>query len=135
MPGAQKNKIVIVDENALFSKTVGLILSTKLNSEARSVKSAKDLFELLKTYSPDVIIYDLFLTENFSGTIKKIQTQRPKAKVIVLSFDTGDEIAKFCFEQGAKGFLGKANTEIREIVDYVSKVIAGKAETLIPQKI
>jgi DNA-binding NarL/FixJ family response regulator len=72
------------------------------------VKESGELYDLLKTVTPDLVIVDPF-TPGFEGikTMEEIKNLSPAARMLVLTFQEGEEYSKLTREAGADGYLFK----------------------------
>lgn len=128
-----KQKIIIVDNNELFRYTFEQVLKRDFRVQVEYAANAKELHEIMRSFYPDLIIYDLFsASNNFEATMRKIKLQAPNAKVVVLSYEVEREIIDFCIDNGVDGFFNKNITDIELVNNAIKKIIAGERVILNP---
>jgi len=83
------------------------------------------LMEVLKTKVPDLLIVDIS-TPNLRTTevIRKIKEFHAPIKVLFLSMHEHQEYLNYALEQGAEGFIVKANMDV-ELSPAIEKVRQG----------
>lgn len=120
----EKINVCIVDDHAIVR--VGISRLLKLNPRIGKILEAGngiELFELLKTQTPDVILLDLQMPgmtgkEICQILVKKFQT----IKILVLSMNDGLEMVDFMIQQGAHGFISK-NSNADDLAESILAVI------------
>ena len=119
-------KLAVVDDQALFRKGMIAMLNSipdfKIELEA---ENGNDLFEKLKIYQDiEVILLDLRMPEmNGIEATKKLKTQHPTIKIIIISVHDDTDIITHLFEIGANGYLDK-NSHPDEVERAIRDVIA-----------
>ncbi|NOZ47334.1 MAG: response regulator transcription factor [Chlorobi bacterium] len=104
-----KIKVIIVEDQEIVRDGLSLILSAQdgidLIGEAAS---PKELFELLVTDIPDIILMDIGLPQ-MSGIelTRKIISEYTKIKVVFLTANPNNITVEHCLMAGGKGFLTK----------------------------
>lgn len=126
--------IIIVDDEKLVRS--GLISLLK-GSEVKVIGEASngnELFELLSTKAPDVILLDLEMpTLNGSRTLNKLRKQFPSQKAIIVSKYHDEELIKDLFNRGACGFISKSTSHVDLLITAIKKVhVDGSYKENIP---
>lgn len=120
----EKINVCIVDDHAIVR--VGIIRLLKLNPRIGKLYEASDgvqLFELLKTQTPDVIILDLQMRPMTGKEICQILVKKfPTIKILILSMNDGLEMVDFMIQQGAHGFISK-NSSADDLAESIIAVV------------
>lgn len=120
----QKINVCLVDDHALVR--VGLSRLLKLNPRISKIFQAGngiELFELLKTQTPDVILLDLQMLGMSGKEICQILVKKfPEIKILVLSMNDGLEMVDFMIQQGAHGFISK-NSSSDDLAESIITVV------------
>ncbi len=121
-------RVLVVDDHAIIRKGIGAVLDLvpdiDLIGEAENGKQAIILDQEL---APDVILMDLMMPEmDGIECIKQIKTQRPKARILVLTNFAGEEMIFPAIKAGAMGYHLKDSSPDR-LVDAIRLVNQGVA--------
>ena len=101
------NKLLIIDDDEDISAMLFLLLRSK-NFEVAVVTKSEDIFYKIKTYQPDIILLDVFLTGYDGRIICKQLKFHPDSKHIHVIMVSGDEEVLQTVEQyGANDFIQK----------------------------
>ncbi len=126
--------ICILDSSKLFSQGLAEILKNKWNVSIVHAANENALFLLLEKSSPDIIIYDLFSTSlSFETAMKTILGKSSQSKVVVLSFETNEDLIEMCIQNGASGFFDKNIADNDLIFDTIKKIVKGEVSILTSQ--
>ncbi len=122
--------ILLVDDHALFSKSLEIALSD--HSEIESFDSINDisqLEDLIASKKPDIILMDINLkniaSEDGLELAKQILSRHPEQRIVILS---GYDLPVYRSEAkklGAKGFVNK-NIEPENLISVLSKIMQGR---------
>ncbi len=122
--------ILLVDDHALFSKSLEIALSDY--PEIKTFKSINDislLDKFIEKNAPDILLMDINLknitSEDGLELAKQILSNYPEQKIVILS---GYDLPVYRNEAkkiGAKGFINK-NTEPEKLIAFLSQIIQGK---------
>lgn len=121
-------EIIIVDNHEFIRAGLKSILAgigdIKVVGEAAT---GHDLLQALREKTPDALVLDMSRPE-LSGLklIKRIKTEWPKQKILVLTMHTNKQYAVRVIRAGATGFLSKASAS-EELVAAWRKIAAGRA--------
>lgn len=120
----EKIKVCIVDDHAIVR--VGISRLLKLNPRMGKILEAGngiELFELLKTQTPDVILLDLQMPGITGKEICQILVKKfPTIKILILSMNDGLEMVDFMIQQGAHGFISK-NSNADDLAESILAVV------------
>ncbi|HBH85826.1 MAG: histidine kinase [Bacteroidetes bacterium GWE2_41_25] len=115
MPNTKKNLIFLVDDDALFLKSLEIEFSENTKSEIRSFVTGEEC--LANIYqNPDIIILDYYLNSvnkdaiNGLETLEKIKTANILLPVIMLSSQDKIEVAVNCMKNQAFDYIVKSET-------------------------
>ncbi|MEH2955006.1 response regulator transcription factor [Candidatus Merdisoma sp. JLR.KK011] len=122
--------ILLVDDHALFSKSLEIALSDY--PEIKTFKSIHDislLDKFIEEDAPDILLMDINLknitSEDGLELAKQILSNYPEQKIVILS---GYDLPVYRNEAkkiGAKGFINK-NTEPEKLIAFLSQIMQGK---------
>jgi DNA-binding NarL/FixJ family response regulator len=120
-------RVLLVDDHALLRTGVANIINQE--PDLRVVAEAGNGVEALAAYEqhrPDVTLLDLRMpVMEGVEVVRRIRTQDPAARVIVLTtYDTDDEISQ-ALKAGAKAYVLK-DIAAEELVTCIRDVLAGK---------
>lgn len=120
----KKIDICIVDDHAIVR--VGISRLLKLSPRIGKIIEVGDgiqLFELLKTQIPDVILLDLQMPGMSGREICQILVKKfPKIKILILSMNDGLEMVDFMIQRGAHGFISK-NSSADDLAESIVAVV------------
>lgn len=122
----QPIRILIVDDHPIMRVGItALIASCKEMETVAQAGNGDEAIKLHALHQPDITLMDLRLP-GISGveTIRRIRSQSPKAKFIVLTTYEGDEDIYQAMEAGAAGYLVKGMPQ-EMLVSAVKKVHGG----------
>ena len=134
MAEGRKIKVVIADDQMVLAEGIKSVLETDKEIEVCGVaQDGFEALELVKTTSPDVVLMDIRMP-NMNGVVatKRIKSEYPNVKVVVLTtFDDSDYILS-AINYGASGYLLK-DIGSTALIDAVKNAYAG--DTILPAKI
>jgi len=122
-----KTKIILVDDHQIVRD--GISASLLMYSEIEVVAEAangKELFILLDSFSPDIIVLDISMPD-LSGIeiCKKLKADFPEIKVIIFTGDQNQNAIFEALEAGADGFVPK-EAPGKDLVDAIHAVNKGE---------
>lgn len=122
----EKIKIVLVDDQQMFRDGVKLVLSDEVNIELiGELGNGKDLYELLKSKSPDLIITDISMPDISGIEITRfVSDNYPEIKVLVLSMHSNEEFITKALSAGANGYLPE-DTSMKELLEATNTISRG----------
>ncbi|NCB91167.1 MAG: response regulator transcription factor [Clostridia bacterium] len=118
--------LVIVDDDFLVAASLETILNANESIQVLATGSdGSDAIKLYQEYQPDVLLVDIQMKQ-VSGleASKKILTQFPNAKILLLTTFSDDEYIVKALQIGAKGYLLKQDYE--SIVPAIKAVYSGQ---------
>jgi DNA-binding NarL/FixJ family response regulator len=122
MPSKSIN-LAIVDDHALFRKTLKIFLSEQENMQV--VLQTSDIFELLNklsTISIDILLMDIFLPGSPGvDAVKLIRQGYPGIKILILSSSTDMALVNDLVDAGIYGYISKAD-EPEELLQAIQEV-------------
>ena len=121
-------RVLVVDDHAIIRKgmraVLDLVPDIDLVGEAENGKQA---VKLDRELTPDVILMDLMMPEmDGIACIKQIKTQRPKARILVLTNFAGEEMIFPAIKAGAMGYHLKDSSP-EALIDAIRQVNQGVA--------
>ncbi|PCJ97379.1 MAG: DNA-binding response regulator [Flavobacteriaceae bacterium] len=119
-------KVLIADNHPIVRIGVKEVLrSTKDFEVINDVSTSTELFEALKTSTPDVVMLEMDIPEiNGIATLRKIKLEYPNIKVLMYSGQSEDVYALSTIRAGAFGYLSKA-ADLDYIISAIKKVSKG----------
>jgi DNA-binding NarL/FixJ family response regulator len=105
-------RVVIVDDHALFSQGLALLLESRAGDTFTvegSATTGEEAVALVGRHRADIAIVDLALPP-LGGveTIRRIKSSYPSARVLALSGTEDLDLAAAALRAGAEGYLGKS---------------------------
>ena len=124
---SEKIRLMLVDDQKLFREGMATLIESEddlvVVGEAGNGQEAIDLYAGLR---PDVVLMDVQMPEvNGVEATRRICTQDPQGKIIILTTFDNDEYLFEGIRAGARGYLLKA-TNIRKLVEAVRVVYRGE---------
>jgi DNA-binding NarL/FixJ family response regulator len=89
-------------------------------------QSGAELFALLKTVVADIVLLDIILPD-ISGIeiARRLKTEYPKLKILVLSADNSASTIKEMIDIGIDGFIGKRESGIDLFTEAIHSIMQG----------
>jgi two-component system, OmpR family, response regulator len=115
MLNEKKILIFLVDDDALFLKSIGIDFTQNTQSEVKSYATGELCIEQI-SLNPDIIILDYHLNSvnklaiNGLETLDKIKGINPRIPVIMLSSQDKIEVAVNCMKHQAFDYIVKSET-------------------------
>ena len=119
-------KIVLVDDHDIVRDGLKVLLMNLSDIKViGEVSSGRELFNLLLTIKPDVVLMDITLPK-MSGIVitEKLRSEFPDIKVIMLTASVNDKSISDSFKAGALGYLPK-NIKQEELIEAIREVYKG----------
>ena len=119
-------KILVAEDDRFLSK----VYTTKLEKAGYEVKNALDgteVFQILKNFTPDVILLDLIMPlKDGLITLKELKSNDKYKNIpVIIASNLGqkDEIDKG-ISLGAADYLVKSDTTIEKLIEKVNKLVS-----------
>jgi DNA-binding NarL/FixJ family response regulator len=124
---ADKIRIMLVEDHQVVRQGLEALLSTTDDMEvAGSVGDGWEAIEAFRMVRPDVTLIDLQLPKlGGADTIRRIRTEFPQARFIVLTTFDGDEDIYRALQAGARAYLLKG-MPLEELLTTIHAVHSGK---------
>ena len=118
--------VLIADSHPIVRLGIKEVLaSTNTFNVIADVASTTELFNKLKTVSPDVVMLEMDIPEiNGIATLRKIKQDFPNTKVLMYSGQSEDVYALSTIRAGAFGYLSKT-ADVDYIITALQKVAEG----------
>ena len=119
-------RVVVVDDHMVVRAGLKAVLQSASDIEVVAEgASGVDALELVRLHDPDVVVMDLSM-EPMGGdeATKRLHDLGVRAKVLVLTMHSPDDVLVPLMQTGASGFLEKHAAD-RELVDAVRTVARG----------
>jgi DNA-binding NtrC family response regulator len=119
----QKEKIVLVDDDALIVSMLSRTLKKENYEVFSESKEFGDIVNTILAYAPDVVLLDIRLPgTNGIDILKKIKERNTGTQVIMVTSDESAETAVTCMKLGAADYLTKP-FNIEEVKIVVANVL------------
>ena len=122
---ADTKNIIIVDDHKIVRDGIrAMLMCQKLFSVVADVASGHELFEIIESQNPDIIVLDIAMPEmNGVEITEKLSQEYPTVKVLILSANATEEWIVSAVKAGAMGFLPKecSRDEFIKALNYISK--------------
>jgi DNA-binding NarL/FixJ family response regulator len=124
---SSKIRILIVDDHAVLREGLTLIIESQADLQVvAETGTGKQAIALFEEHLPDITLMDLGLPDIHGiDVIKRLRTNHPDARIIVLTTYLGDVQALRALQAGASGYLLKATLR-RDLLDTIRAVHAGQ---------
>lgn len=119
-------KVLIADNHPIVRLGIRQVLESSSDIEViADVSTTKELFNTLKTASPDVVMLEMDIPEiNGIATLRKLKLEFPDIKTLMYSGQSEDVYALSTIRAGAFGYLSKT-ADLEYIISAVKKVSEG----------
>jgi DNA-binding NarL/FixJ family response regulator len=120
-------RLAIVDDHLLFRKALSNYLAEQVNIRiVINVPDLETLVDKLKHYSIDVLLLDILLPGPVSyETIKKIQLEYPRTKILILSMCNDLGVLSDLLDLGVHGCVSKAD-DPEELFTAINTIATNK---------
>ncbi len=120
-------KIILVEDHQIVRDGIKALIADNGSIEIiGEAKSAYELFELLKTQIPDIVLLDISLpTMSGIEVSKMLSADFPQIKKLMLSMYTSEDFIFNALKTGINGYLSK-NTTREELLQAIHDVSNGK---------
>jgi len=119
----QNKKVLIVEDDALLLRVLSEIFTVE-GFEIATVENGLEVADLVKSFSPDIILLDLIIPgiDGFA-VLKQLKANEATKKIPVVILSNLEDVGdiKSGKALGADEYFIKANIEVAKIVDYVKK--------------
>ena len=127
---ADKLRLVIVDDHALFREGLASVLSAEADIEVIGMGgSAQEAIRLAAELLPEVILMDIDMPGSGLEAARVIARDCPAVRIVVLTASESDDHLMTALKIGARAFILKG-VAARELIRILHAVAAG--ETYIP---
>lgn len=117
---------MIVDDHSIVRDGIKALLMNVSNIDIiGEAADGTELFMLLNTLQPDIILLDISMPDYSGIEISKRLQNDYNIKIIMLTADTSDESVQNALQSGAYGYLPK-NTKREELIYAINKVNLGE---------
>jgi DNA-binding NarL/FixJ family response regulator len=104
-----RTRVLCVDDNELLLKSMQRVVERNPHMQwVGSLDRADTLIEAAKRLCPDVVVLDIHMPgASALEELRKLTTQCPKSRVLILSSDTTQATVLKAIEYGAWGYISK----------------------------
>ncbi len=122
-----KIRIFLVDDHQLVRDGIkALLMSAEDLTILGEASSGKECFEKIAADQPDILILDISLPDtNGIEITKRISTEYPDMRVLILSMYTNEDFIFNAVKAGARGYLPK-NTSREELLEAIHTIYNGE---------
>jgi two-component system, NarL family, nitrate/nitrite response regulator NarL len=123
---ADKPRVLIVDDHALFRESVARLLQAEHDFETRHCASVRECLSLIADWPPDVVLLDFDLgSEKGSAFLAQAQAAGFRGKTLVLTAGVNELEAADLIRQGISGIVLKHSSPT-ELSAGIREALAGK---------
>jgi two-component system, OmpR family, response regulator len=128
MTNVKKTLIFLVDDDALFLKSLEIEFAQITESIVKSFATGEECIENL-SQNPDIIILDYYLNSIDKNaidgleTLDKIKTANPQIPVIMLSSQDSIEVAVNCMKHHAFDYIVKSETAFIRLQKAITTIV------------
>jgi len=119
---------ILVDDHALFRLGVKSAL-TSSHTDINIIGEAdcgKELFRLLETVTPDILLLDIILPDTTGIEIaEKLRKEKPEIKILAISAENTSDVVKKMLDIGIEGFISKRKGSADEIAEAIRTIMNG----------
>lgn len=121
-------RVLLVDDQALFREALHTLLSVQTGIEViGEAGNGEEALHMVAQYHPDVVLMDLQMpVMDGVATTRRLQTEHPKSRVIVLTTFDDDEYVFEGLRAGASGYLLKDATA-QKLVEAIQTAARGES--------
>ncbi len=122
-----KKKIIVIDDHQIIRDGLNAIFKTNKHYEViADFDNEEDLFNFLKTNTPDLILMDLHLNSaNGLELTRRSKMEYPEVKVIMHTMSDNMYNIEEARKIGAEGYVLKSGGQ-KKLEDALNKVSAGE---------
>jgi DNA-binding NarL/FixJ family response regulator len=120
--------VVLADDHQILREGLGRLLAAEFDIEVvAEAGTGIEALEALRRYQVDVLVLDLSMPDMPGmDLIKRMRSEFPAVKVLVLTMHTEDQYAVRAFRSGASGFITK-DSAADQLVQAIRKLSKGGA--------
>ena len=119
---------ILVDDHALFRLGVKSAL-TSSHTDINIIGEAdcgKELFRILETVTPDILLLDIILPDTTGIEIaEKLRKEKPEIKILAISAENTSDVVKKMLDIGIEGFISKRKGSADEIAEAIRTIMNG----------
>ncbi len=125
--GPFRARVVVVDDHAALRVGLRHMLSAEPDLEVvADVGTLREGREALKAHSPDLLVLDLGLGDEFSlGWLPRLKEDSPATRILVLSAHSEQLYAERVLRVGAQAYLMKT-APLEDLLKAIRSVLAGQ---------
>jgi DNA-binding NarL/FixJ family response regulator len=121
-------KALLVDDHEMFR--LGVKTAIELNHPDIKVvaeaETGAELFALLKTTKPDIILLDIILPDTTGVEIaRRMKKEYPEIKILAISAENTAQVVSQMLEIGIEGFITKRAGDITSIINAIRSIMLG----------
>lgn len=122
---SKTTQVAILEDHPVFLTGIKMSLAPVYHV-CLEASTVGEFFDKLPSVSPDILILDLILPDASGIDVaKRLRSEHPDIKILVLSIDTREETLQQLLEIGVEGFLCK-NASEDSVLDAVRAITGGK---------
>jgi DNA-binding NarL/FixJ family response regulator len=102
--------IFIVEDQEMYREAIRMAFETRHPDicVVGEAETGAEFFALIRTATPDLVLLDIALPDMSGIDIaRRLKSERPEIKILVLSAENSEFIVKTLVETGVDGFIGK----------------------------
>jgi DNA-binding NarL/FixJ family response regulator len=118
-------RIILTEDHQILRDGIKALIASENIEIAGEASTGSELWKLLETSQPDIILMDISLPDTSGIELTRIISEKyPLVKVLILSMFTDESFINQAIKAGAKGYLHK-NTTREEMLLAIDTVYSG----------
>ena len=120
--------VILVDDHSLFRLGVKSALTSDYSDICivGEADSGSELFRLLETITPDIVLLDIMLPDSTGVVIaRKLRKEKPSVKILAISAENTTSVIQEMINVGIEGFISKRQGSASDIADAIHSIMSG----------
>lgn len=122
-----KKRVILVEDHPLYRAGIRISLEglSDLIEIVGEATTGKELFAMLPTADPDLVLLDLVLPDTSGADIaRRLHAVRPGVKILVLSGESSEKAIVEMVDIGIDGFVSKSSPS-EDLLSAIKSVLSG----------
>ncbi|AZE72372.1 hypothetical protein C4K00_2143 [Pseudomonas synxantha] len=121
----QSNSVIIIDKHPIVRLAIRAVLERRGIKVLAEVSDGLDGLKLATLYKPDLVIFDLGLSQTDGlAIVKQVSALSNTPSLLIFCTSPVVPCAEYCLRAGASGFVSK-RAGIRDFLNAIEAIFAG----------
>ena len=120
--------VIVVDDHELFRLGIKAAIENR-HPDLRIVgeaASGMELFTLLATITPDIVLLDIVLPDmNGIEIARRMKSERPEIKILAISAENTASVVQAMLDTGIEGFISKRHGGVDTFAEAIRSIVQG----------